>query len=910
MIDIGAALELWSDDAAALARLQGLDRASVADTMPPVAWTAGWGWATVCGLAASWSEAGPGGLTQATTDLVGGLAGIGDGLAVHIERRGDRLAFRVGARGLSGDGVCDVFRACFVGARVNAVSAPEQWGGHQRLAIVGVPRTVRVPKGIGMIERLARSALAAWAVLVIARPVARELLLERFSSLEGTRRAVSETAQLVRQLTETESRTAEDPRAALVQQLLTREAERTLVMARALGLAAQVWLLADDPTTLSVVRALVAPTVVPTGVVPFAAELLATSATPTTDPTSLLQPSDVATLVQPPAADVNGLGVTAWARFDAEPEVVEASGRRLRLGRLVTGRDLDYPADALTAHALVTGMTGSGKSTFVSALLSQLREAPDPIPTLIVEPTKQDALRAAGPEGHRWVIGDPADDSGFALNPLEVPPDIPVQTHIDLLLALFASTFALFSPLPQLLDMALRECYMNRGWDLVENTYRRVGEPTYPTLPELVHAGTALVERLGYRGEVRDNVDAAFRARVGSLAAGPKARTLDTDVPFDIARLLGADAVVNLDLVGNDDEKAFLIGLLLIRLWEARRGTRAEHLHHVTVLEEAHRILKRDAGQDVDGRRGSSFAAETFGNLLAEVRSAGEGILVVDQSPRKLTDDALANTALKVAFRSSLRADHEALASSLNLDEDQVRVLPALAAHEAIVYWEGMDRAVRAKTVYEYPRAGSAPAREPRRRRAPQLADRHLDALADVFVRAAVDERRALRDEMVTRIAELLPGADDALRKDYLVGAREGAVDRVRVSRQWARDDRRRPVVPGGLNVREGLLDGRRPYRGCRDACPAGGCLVGELVTPAARMLRATGASEGWRRLDSVAFRTTVHEETLTLLQTDGSPSVIDVTGRCLVAQVLDGEPQSVIAESLEALRGEVRGEH
>jgi hypothetical protein len=444
--------------------------------------------------------------------------------------------------------------------------------------------------------------------------------------------------------------------------------------------------------------------------------------------------------------------------------------------------------------------------------------------------------------------------------------------------------------LPQLLEIALRRAYAQRGIALTGFAPRTRAAPT---LSDLIEACEGLVRDVGYSGEVRDNVDAALRARLGSFVAGVKGAMLDTSEPFDTARLLERDAVVNLDMVGDDQERGFLIGLLLVRLWEHRRGQRSLRLQHVTVLEEAHRVLGVRPAPALDGSPPGDFAATTFDDLLAEVRAAGESLWVVDQSPHRLSPAALANTALKVAFRTTLGADKDALAAAMNLDEAQAARLAGLESHTAIVTWEGVDRALLGMMRHRFVASGAPPApRRIRRAEAPAVADPRLNLIADVLVRSPEDEAARLRDVLHAHAEAMLPDRE-ATQAPAVADAAEQAATR--------RALRARGASAGA--PREVLLDGRRPLAACARVCGTGGCLVGELVRPMADGARADGTARRWAATTSGGAANEIEHVAAVALGELEAPTVRRVATRCLAVQALDRVAVSTqLADILTAL--------
>ncbi|MCB6536246.1 hypothetical protein LI210_22360, partial [Parabacteroides distasonis] len=62
------------------------------------------------------------------------------------------------------------------------------------------------------------------------------------------------------------------------------------------------------------------------------------------------------------------------------------------------------------------------------------------------------------------------------------------------------------------------------------------------------------------------------------------------------------------------------------------KGSNKE-LRHITVLEEAHNILKRTSTeQSAESSNLAGKSVEMLANAIAEMRTYGEGFIIVDQS--------------------------------------------------------------------------------------------------------------------------------------------------------------------------------------------------------------------------------------------------------------------------------------
>ena len=153
--------------------------------------------------------------------------------------------------------------------------------------------------------------------------------------------------------------------------------------------------------------------------------------------------------------------------------------------------------------------------------------------------------------------------------------------------------------------------------------------------------------------------------------------------------------------MANDEDKAFLIGTLIIRIVEhlrlrarAKRASQPSSLRHVLVIEEAHRLLRAD-------REGAgAHAVELFASLLAEIRAYGEGLVIAEQIPAKLVPDVVKNTALKVMHRLPAHDDRELVGATMNLDAEQSRQVVAFPPGIAAVFADGMDRPLRIRVPY------------------------------------------------------------------------------------------------------------------------------------------------------------------------------------------------------------------
>ncbi|MFG2330188.1 ATP-binding protein [Streptomyces sp. NPDC048604] len=416
----------------------------------------------------------------------------------------------------------------------------------------------------------------------------------------------------------------------------------------------------------------------------------------------------LAALARPPVQEIPGVRFALRPEFDVTPEsrpAAESGGIPVRLGSVLDRNlhpvgDFSLPRSSLNRHTFVCGATGGGKSQTVRGLLEAASR--ERLPWLVVEPAKAEyrfMSARLGDEGEVIVI-KPGELAALpaGLNPLE--PSVygdgerfPLQTHLDMVRALFLASFDPQDPFPQVLSAALTRVYEDLGWDLTLGEPRFPGtEPRYPTLEDLEDTALKVVSEIGYGKEITGNVRGFIKIRLTSLRLGTTGRFFEGGHPIDFGELLRHNVVFEIEDVGDDKDKAFLMGTVLIRLVEylrmEQRTTRrlAFPLRHLTVFEEAHRLLRRSQSSGA-----SAHAVEMFAGLLAEIRAYGEGLVVADQIPSRLVPDLIKNTAVKIVHRLPAQDDREAVGATMNITESQSEYLVTLKPGEAAVFTDGMD---------------------------------------------------------------------------------------------------------------------------------------------------------------------------------------------------------------------------
>lgn len=418
----------------------------------------------------------------------------------------------------------------------------------------------------------------------------------------------------------------------------------------------------------------------------------------------LMTSHELAAVCSLPTKDIFGFQVKQVAHFD----VSSTRDSGLSLGKIISNdkaSPVDYYIDinSLNRHGLVIGLTGGGKTNTVKSLIFSIHYAN--LPFLIIEPAKKEyyeLYRMGITELQIYSVGS-GEQNSLTINPFECTEGIPLQTHIDAVFAAFKASFIMYTPMPYVLETAIYEIYADYGWD-INTGVNRFGRNMYPTLDDLYYKIRPVVIKMGYDSRMQNDLIGSLKARINSLRIGSKGKALNVSKSMPIEELLTGEVIIELDDVGDEEAKAFIISLILMRIQECRKSdvintkitkkgaNLQRELQHLLVIEEAHRLLRNipaGTGENADPR---GAAVEYFCNMLAEIRSKGQGFLVIDQIPSKLAPDLIKNTNLKLVHRTVDSEDRLLIGGAMHMTDEQIDYLSCLRQGVAAVYSEGDNR--------------------------------------------------------------------------------------------------------------------------------------------------------------------------------------------------------------------------
>lgn len=202
------------------------------------------------------------------------------------------------------------------------------------------------------------------------------------------------------------------------------------------------------------------------------------------------------------------------------------------------------------------------------------------------------------------------------------------------------------------------------------------------TLPEVM--GSSL-----YSADTKSDYAEALITRVRSLTNGINGQIFCSGMGISDKEIFDENVIVDLHRVGSTETKALLMGILVMKLQEYHMKSNDMNsiLEHVTVLEEAHNLLRRTSTQQLqEGANLQGKSVEMITNSIAEMRTYGEGFIIADQSPELLDEAVIRNTNTKIVFRLPDEADRDLVGTSMALNNEQITELAKLPQGVAAVY--------------------------------------------------------------------------------------------------------------------------------------------------------------------------------------------------------------------------------
>ena len=409
-----------------------------------------------------------------------------------------------------------------------------------------------------------------------------------------------------------------------------------------------------------------------------------------------------------PTRSVHGLPIIEHAEFGRNvPDEAMPDEVKMNLGKIYhMGKEeaagLLLNRQAMASHTFITGSTGTGKSNAVYHLLDEITKNGQTT-FLVVEPAKGEYKNVFGNCTDVQVFGtNPRETPLLRMNPFAFPENIHILEHIDRLVEIFNACWPMYAAMPAVLKDAIERSYQKVGWDL-RNSESEKG--VFPTFFDLLDILPGVIEESHYSKDTQSDYVGALCTRVKSLTNGIYGSVLCAEDALSDAEMFDQNVIVDLSRVGSMETKSLLMGILVMKLQEYRMCSSGmnSRLRHVTVLEEAHNLLRKtSAEQSQEGANLQGKSVEMLANAIAEMRTYGEGFIIADQAPGLLDMSVIRNTNTKIILRLPDEEDRKLVGKSAALKEAQIDELSKLPLGVAAVYQNEWPEAVLCK-IEAYP---------------------------------------------------------------------------------------------------------------------------------------------------------------------------------------------------------------
>lgn len=423
--------------------------------------------------------------------------------------------------------------------------------------------------------------------------------------------------------------------------------------------------------------------------------------------------AELSMLLNLPQKAVPGLPVITCASFGRNVCTLDGkmqdSSDVIRLGNLYhmshvdTSCPVNINREKFTSHLFVTGSTGTGKSNTVYKLLEEISKpkmvenkvvSSSDTHFMVIEPTKGEYRNVIGGWDNVTVYStNPKIAKLLVINPFEFPTEsIHVLEHIERLVEIFNACWPMYAAMPAILKEAIEETYRAVGWD-IDESYSATNR--FPSFWDLLQVLPKIVKKSHYSDDTSSDYIGALVTRVNSLTTGLNGKIFNTVNCLSNEKLFEENTIIDLSLVGSLETKSLIMGILVLKLQEYHMNRRLisdeaidnEALKHLTILEEAHLLLRKTSfEQSQEGANLQGKSVEMLSNAIAEMRTYGEGFIIVDQAPELLDPAVIRNTNTKIVMRLPDQKDRALMGGALALNEDQINELAKIPNWVGAVY--------------------------------------------------------------------------------------------------------------------------------------------------------------------------------------------------------------------------------
>ena len=371
--------------------------------------------------------------------------------------------------------------------------------------------------------------------------------------------------------------------------------------------------------------------------------------------------------------------------------------------------------EALTKHAFVCGVPGSGKTNTMLHLANSLwnckkmqSDIVNKVPFLVLEPAKREYRELALFDIPELLIFSPSASTQFpfCINPFEFPLGLTLSEHITKLCQVFEGAFPMQPPAPFILDQSIEAIYSNKGWS---NTDINDGGKEYPTVSELYEEFERQVTNTNYDSEIQGNIRSVLEMRIGSLIRREKKDIFDVKKSIiSPEEWMKNQIILELEALGKETSNFVTLlictlirevlkvnplgGVEVIQKGDGEKVVQKK-LRHVIFIEEAHNLIApQNQIDNIQESNPKIAATECIVDMLKEVRALGEGMIIADQLPTAMALDVIKNTNIKIVHRLTSMDDRGMIGNTMSANELQMEQLATYMPGQTLMSYEGLLR--------------------------------------------------------------------------------------------------------------------------------------------------------------------------------------------------------------------------
>lgn len=436
-------------------------------------------------------------------------------------------------------------------------------------------------------------------------------------------------------------------------------------------------------------------------------------------PTNMVNGKELPIVLGVPRKSFTGFSVVEMAEF-GRSVVYDREGNDARkidfgsiyhMGVVENGIRVPIDVNLLASHCFITGSSGSGKSYATYQLLDKLLGSG--IKMMVIEPAKGEYKQVfGGLRGIRIYTTDPNVYKMLRINPFQFPSNLHILTHIEKLMQIFNASWSLYAAMPAIMKDAVIKAYIKCGWDVMNSMYiEGISNHRFPVFSDVLAILPETINMSDYSSDAKGDYKGALVTRMQSMTTGMPGLIFERSEGVKDSFLFDSNTIIDLSDIGSEETIALIMGVLIMKLGEYRQSVRKasvadmldQPLQHVTILEEAHNLLKRTSKeQSQEGANIVGKSVEMISNSIKEMRTYGEGFIIIDQSPMAVDTSAIENTSTKIIMNTPAKNACEELGSALSLNDEQVKELSRLGTGVAAVFQKGWLTPVLMKVDYPW----------------------------------------------------------------------------------------------------------------------------------------------------------------------------------------------------------------